>query len=422
MILGPVSLVDCLVFCIFLAPQLLLQAGVFLTLSTALQALPFLLLRLPIEFTRERYFTPPAQQPIFVKESTIFEDVVIRCVRYAFAKIPASVGRVFFSRQVSLPFIRWRLLRHGYLRFPVSWRSHRFGEGNASSEGVWIMHQPELPPDIVVYYAHGGGFAMGSSFFYLEFLVVWHHLLLEAGYKNPAIFALEYTLVPDDIYPRQLHETLLGYKHVLDVVHDPAKVCVAGDSAGGTLILSMLLELGAQAQARSREQPASQSGPRASLSGLDVPMLCTPRMAVLISPWVTLMTNLHARSMVDYLDRESLWRYAHEYAGEYMLHNHPASPGCCLDDGLWKAASPQKGYYVTYGSDEVFGPDVENFINRQSRLGIKTAGLRVKGGIHAWPVACLFLSSSIQDRLSGLKPIVKEIRRRFDDKSAEGRV
>jgi hypothetical protein len=79
-------------------------------------------LKLPFEFIRERYLTPDASKSLWVQQSTSFEDIVIRCVRYAFANIPANVGRVFFSRGVSLPFMRWRFLRHGYLKFPVHWR------------------------------------------------------------------------------------------------------------------------------------------------------------------------------------------------------------------------------------------------------------------------------------------------------------
>ena len=42
MILGPVSLIDCLVFLIFLTPQLLIHAGFFATLGAAVPALPYL--------------------------------------------------------------------------------------------------------------------------------------------------------------------------------------------------------------------------------------------------------------------------------------------------------------------------------------------------------------------------------------------
>lgn len=42
MILGPVSLLDCLVFVIFLIPQLLYQAGLFSTVLVVVKVLPFL--------------------------------------------------------------------------------------------------------------------------------------------------------------------------------------------------------------------------------------------------------------------------------------------------------------------------------------------------------------------------------------------
>jgi hypothetical protein len=28
-------------------------------------------------------------------------------------------------------------------------------QDTVEAEGIWIMHEPESPPDIVVYYAHG---------------------------------------------------------------------------------------------------------------------------------------------------------------------------------------------------------------------------------------------------------------------------
>lgn len=42
MLLGPISYLDCLVFCIFLTPQLILDVGLFETIKVVLQTLPFL--------------------------------------------------------------------------------------------------------------------------------------------------------------------------------------------------------------------------------------------------------------------------------------------------------------------------------------------------------------------------------------------
>ncbi|KAL6913090.1 hypothetical protein FSST1_010850 [Fusarium sambucinum] len=410
MILGPITLVDCGVFLIFLAPQLIWNAGFFLTLFTGLKALPFLLIQLPYEFVTDRYLTHPSRQIAFTQTATVFEDFVIRCVRYAFAHMPPKVGRVFFGKYVALPFTRWRMLRHGYVRSPVHYREYNIGQGAIQTKGTWIMHRPEHPPDFVLYYLHGGGFLMGSTYFYLEFLMTWHHLLVEAGFKNPAIFALEYTLVPDRVYPTQVLEALEGYKHVLEVVKDASKVCVSGDSAGGSLILSMLLELGAQAGSQNK---GVNFGIRGDLTDLDPPHLPLPRIATLISPWITLMSKLHYNSKSDFLDKRTLWKYAQEYAGENMIQQQPASPGNCIDDNLWRAASPERGYFIIFGEEEVFAPDVEDFLKRQAKIGVQAEGQKFDGGIHAWPIASLFLSSTEERRLQGLRTAVKEIRRRM---------
>jgi hypothetical protein len=166
MILGPVSLLDCLVFVIALVPQLLIQAGPLSTLLVVVKVLPFLsmypciwqrradqctVLQLPFQFVYERYFVAPEKRSPFARNATFFHDVVIRCVRYAFANIPASVGRVFFSKAVAYPFLRFRLLRHGYLRSSIFFQEVvRHGV-----RGLWIVPDEKADPDVVIYYCHG---------------------------------------------------------------------------------------------------------------------------------------------------------------------------------------------------------------------------------------------------------------------------
>jgi len=75
---------------------------------------------MPYELFKERTLLKKDQSP-FVQQATWFQDVVIRCVRFAFAQIDAKIGAVFFSKGVSIPFFYFRMFRHGYLRCPVHW-------------------------------------------------------------------------------------------------------------------------------------------------------------------------------------------------------------------------------------------------------------------------------------------------------------
>lgn len=81
--------------------------------------------KLPVAFVYERYLLNDKQKPEFLLQASPFEDVVVRCVRYAFANIPPRVCRIFFNKEVALPWMRWRMLRHGYLRSPIHWREYR---------------------------------------------------------------------------------------------------------------------------------------------------------------------------------------------------------------------------------------------------------------------------------------------------------
>ncbi|KAK3995939.1 Arylacetamide deacetylase-like protein [Cladorrhinum sp. PSN332] len=386
----PISYLDCIVFCIFLTPQLIWHAGFFETVWCMLQALPFFLVELPIGFLHDRYFLPAEKQSLFIRRSSLFEDFVIRCVRYAFGNVPAKIGRVFFSKEVALPFLKFRLLRHGYFGYPIHWREHR----EKSFKGLWIIKDPLKRPDLVVYYAHGGGFSMGSTYFYLEFLLTWLSILSKSGYQNPAIFALEYTLVPDAAYPTQLEEAIQAYEHVLEMAQDPSIVCVSGDSAGATLILCLLLHLGERGPGYQHRLPR-------------------PGLAVLISPWVTLISTRHKNTASDYLDVKQLHQYGTQFAGNRMADTDPlVSPGCCQDVAWWKRSCPDKGIFITYGGAELFAPEIETLIELLQEADVLVGSKAEPGGIHAWPVASLFLSSSLDDRLDGLRTITKEIRQR----------
>lgn len=344
---------------------------------------------MPIQLIHERYFTAKQNRSPFVQRATIFQDIVIRCVRYAFAYIPATVGKVFFSKGVALPFLRFRMLRNGYLRRPIHWKEiNREG-----LKGIYMINDSTRRPDVMVYYCHGGGFSMGSAYFYMEYLLAWLSLLRkEGGYSNPAVFALEYTLVPDATYPTQVQETLQGYKYALSIMDEPSQIIVSGDSAGATLVLSLLLTL-------------------SKFSALKDKM---PGLAVLISPWATIISPKNQNTPSDYLNAESLHLYGSQYVGKLASPTDPiVSPGHCRDVSWWKRSSPEHGFFFIYGAEEVFAPECKELISVLRKTGVQVAEQEEKGWIHAWPVVKLFLCDSGEERVSGLRSIVKVIRERI---------
>jgi acetyl esterase/lipase len=406
MILSQISYLDCIAFLIFLAPQLLIHIGLIKTTTWLLGALPSLskstnpscgkvfiftatqAFVIPYQFLRERYFIPHEQRSPFVQRATPFQDLVIRFVRYAFAFMPAWLGRVFFSKGVSLPFLRFRMLRHGIVTAPLHWREIN----RPGLKGIWISHNQLEQPDIIVYYCHGGGFSMGSSFFYMEFLLAWVTLLKNAGYRNPALFALEYTLVPDSVYPTQLQETLAGYEYVLSIAPDSTRICVSGDSAGATLVLSFLLYITDHPELRHQR----------------------PGLAVMISPWVTIISPNNKNTASDFLSSDSLELYGRQYIGQKVpVDDSLVSPGHCKDLGKWRNASPVKGWYFLYGSEEVLGPETRELISSLEKAGVAVEYKEEIGGIHAWPVVSLFLGETKKSRLHGLNDMTRAIHDRI---------
>jgi acetyl esterase/lipase len=233
---------------------------------------------------------------------------------------------------------------------------------------------------------------MGSGYFYMEFLLAWVSLLKAAGYRNPALLSLEYTLVPDEVFPTQILEVMAGYEYVLSIAQDSTRIVVGGDSAGATLILSFLLYTSDHIRLQHQR----------------------PGLAVMISPWVTIVSEKNQDTASDYLSRGSLELYGRQYIPPKVpVDDALVSPGNCRDAKKWISASPEKGWYFIYGSEEVLGPETRSLIDLLTKANLDVGYSEEKGGIHAWPVASLYLGATRDERLHGLNDIVQAIHDRI---------
>ena len=89
-------------------------------------------------------------------------------------------------------------------------------------------------------YLHGGGYIMGSAY---GFRHLAGALAMAAG---TGALVPEYRLAPEHRFPAALEDALRAYAWMLDRGAAPERIAVAGDSAAGGLVLSLLLSLEAE--------------------------------------------------------------------------------------------------------------------------------------------------------------------------------
>lgn len=101
---------------------------------------------------------------------------------------------------------------------------------------AWI-DAPEIDRDRVLLYFHGGGFQVGSVRSHFDLM---HRLSAAARCR---VLAVDYRLAPEHIFPAALEDALSAYAWLLEQGVPATNIALAGDSAGGGLALSLLLQL-----------------------------------------------------------------------------------------------------------------------------------------------------------------------------------
>uniref|UniRef100_A0A0K0EH28 Hormone-sensitive lipase n=1 Tax=Strongyloides stercoralis TaxID=6248 RepID=A0A0K0EH28_STRER len=97
-----------------------------------------------------------------------------------------------------------------------------------------------LSPYIIVH-CHGGGYVATSSKSHEGYLRAW------AKQSNCPIVSIDYSLAPENPYPRPTEEVLYTYAYMLNFPEKfgwtGEKICLVGDSAGGNLITSLSIRM-----------------------------------------------------------------------------------------------------------------------------------------------------------------------------------
>src|ERR1700733_1596913 len=108
-----------------------------------------------------------------------------------------------------------------------------------SANGVdaeWLT-TPDVSADKAILYLHGGGYVIGS-------IESHRHFAAEAGRQAGArTLIINYRMAPEHPFPAAVDDTVAAYRYLLDSGIAAKNVCIAGDSAGGGLVVGALLAI-----------------------------------------------------------------------------------------------------------------------------------------------------------------------------------
>jgi acetyl esterase/lipase len=96
---------------------------------------------------------------------------------------------------------------------------------------------PGVARDAAILYVHGGGYLLGS-------LDSHRHMVVELGRAaNCVVLALDYRLAPEHPFPAAVEDAVAGYRFLLAQGFKPGRIALAGDSAGGGLVVAAMVAI-----------------------------------------------------------------------------------------------------------------------------------------------------------------------------------
>ncbi|MDT5305962.1 MAG: epsilon-lactone hydrolase [Mycobacterium sp.] len=200
--------------------------------------------------------------------------------------------------------------------------------------GEWVWAPQADDAAGVVLVLHGSGYLICSSRTHRGFA---SHL---SEYSGMPTFTVDYRLAPEHPFPAAEDDAFAAYRWLLAQGHDPAKIVVAGDSAGGHLAVALAVRL------------RSEGLPLPAALALFGPLIDPSYRACIADPRV--------RSQP--LDPRTAKRAVALYVGN---HNDQDPRLCLLNADLSNLPPIQ----IHFGSREVMRADAEAFAKQVVELG-----------------------------------------------------
>ncbi|KAF9555947.1 alpha/beta-hydrolase [Agrocybe pediades] len=212
-------------------------------------------------------------------------------------------------------------------------------------EDARLMWFGERETENVILYIHGGVYCLPLQDFAASFWKYAVNAMKQNTGRKIGFVALNYSLTPTAYFPTQLKQTILALNHLLSLGVRPENIQVAGESAGGALVLQLLSHI---------LHPVP-----------DLPLL--PKGiklggACIMSPWVSLTGN--TGSHLENSDSDVLPAKTWAYLGEHTLPalsdaSRPYLQAIDAPEGWFKGVDRHvRRVLVTVGERECLRDDV----------------------------------------------------------------
>ncbi len=158
-----------------------------------------------------------------------------------------------------------------------------------------LVVSPDEISGPTVLYLHGGAYVVGSAFGYQP------HAGALAAAAHTGVLVPDYRLAPEHPYPAAVEDAMSVYRWLLERGIPSHQIVLAGDSAGGGLLLSVLLTL-------KRDGATLPGG------------------AVVLCPWIDLALRTGSGSRVPMAGEDESRRCAAAYLGEHPIDDPLVNP------------------------------------------------------------------------------------------------
>ncbi len=233
-------------------------------------------------------------------------------------------------------------------------------------EAEWVSVNRAHMKKYVILYCHGGGYSTGSR----KYARTLTTKLASSTFMD--VLCFDYRLAPEHPFPAALEDAMKAWDYLMLLGYGAREVIVAGDSAGGNLALTLVLQLKNQQR-------------------------LLPRGLVLMSPWTDLTSSgesFKKRAELDpVLNEEYIDRMKLAYAAGQDLKDPLISP-------LWGNHREFPPIYIQVGDNEILYSDAWRLYERLLEQHVSVRFEHFTGMWHVFQMSPFKTAYEAMDRIA----------------------